>query len=485
MESLQPENPIANIDDGRGSVAAAGDGLAKAGIALVERAAEIGLAENVAALYRNDPLEAESAVRDMIFGMTRSVLADAFAALDGHGDAVEADGRTYRKAEVTPGRAMTMFGPVDFLRSRYRPSGTGASLVPAEAVLGLTACGLTPAAAGLSMYLMSGLTARESADAWRRLCGTGPSTASLVRLSGEAGTCIEACSGALLGDLREQEEMPAEAVSLLVSLDGVMMRMNAETADGKATDAGWREASCGVVALVDAEGNMLESRVFGRLPEAGKASLKSQLKAEAFHWLDLNPDLKLAAVADGAKDNWPFLESLCPDVSLIDFWHATQHLSAAADAAFGPDTAAGKAWFEKWRHVLRHDPKGAGKVIDAMRHLLRKGKGADDIRKELAYFRNNRRRMTYADAAGAGYAIGSGSVESANKVLVTSRMKRSGQSWGRDGGQGVLTFRSLLKSGRFDRAWAALAPRLNRCKGWKPPQCANDNQPVAQIALAA
>ena len=149
------------------------------------------------------------------------------------------------------------------------------------------------------------------------------------------------------------------------------------------------------------------------------------------------------------------------------------------------DTAAGTAWFEKWRHVLRHDPKGAGKVIDAMRHLLRKRKGADEIRKELAYFRNNRRRMHYAAAADAGYAIGSGSVESANKVLVTSRMKRSGQSWGRDGGQGVLTFRSLLKSGRFDRAWAALVPSLSRGSGWKLPECANENRPVTRIALAA
>ena len=485
MEILQPENPIANIDDGHGSVAAAMDGLTKAGVALVERAAEIGLAENVAALYRNDPLEAESAVRDMIFGMARSILADAFAALDDHGPSLQVDDRTYRKAEVTPGRAMTMFGPVDFLRSRYRPSGTGASLVPAEAVLGLTACGLTPAAAGLSMYLMSGLTARESEDAWRRLCGQGPSTASLVRLSGEVGTRMEECSGALLAGLREREEMPAEAVSLLVSLDGVMMRMNAETADGKPTDAGWREASCGVVALVDAQGNMLESRVFGRLPEAGKTSLKSQLKAEAFHWLKLNPDLKLAVAADAAPDNWTFLESLSPDVTLVDFWHAAQHVKVAADAAFGADTAAGTAWFEKCRHVLRHDPKGVGKVIDALRHLLRKRKGAEDVRRELAFFRNNRRRMHYAAAAKAGYAIGSGAVESANKVLVTSRMKRSGQSWGRDGGQGVLTFRSLLKSGRFDRAWAALAPRLSRNAGWKPPQCANDNRPVVRIALAA
>ncbi len=485
MESLQPATSIANICDGSESVTAARDGLTKAGVALVERAAEIGLAENVAALFRDDPLQAEAAFRDMVFGLARSVLADAFETLDDHGEAVEAGGRTYRKAEVTPGRAMTMFGPVGFLRSRYRPSGRGASLVPAESVLGLTVGGLTPAAAGLSMYLMSGLTARESEDAWRRLCGEGPSTASLVRLSGEAGACAEECFGEFLPGLREQEELPAEAVSVLVSLDGVMMRMNAETADGKATDAGWREASCGVVALVDAEGNMLESRSFGRLPEQGKGSLKSQLMAETFHWLGRNPDLKIAVVADGAKDNWPFLQSLSPDVMLVDFWHSAQHLSAAADAAFGPDTPAGTAWFEKWRHVLRHDPKGAGKVIDAMRHLLRKGKGADRIRKELAYFRNNRRRMDYADAAAAGYAIGSGAVESANKVLVTCRMKRSGQSWGRDGGQGVLTFRSLLKSGRFDRAWAALVPSMKRNGGWKPPECANENRPAAQIALAA
>ena len=288
---------------------------------------------------------------------------------------------------------MTMSGPVDFLRSRHRPSVAGASLVPAEAIPGQTACGLTPAAAGLPMCLMSGLTARESGDAWKRLSGKGPSTASPVRLSGEAGTRMEECSGALLPGLREREEMPAEAVSLLVSLDGVMMRMNAGTTDGKPTDAGWREASCGVVALVDAEGNMLESRYFGRLPEAGKASLKSQLSAEAFHWLEVNPELKPAVVADAAPDNWTFLESLRPDVTLVDFRHSTQHVKVAADAAFGTDTAAGTAWFEKWQHVLRHDPKGVGKVIDALRHLLRKGKGADDVRREPAFFRNIRRRM--------------------------------------------------------------------------------------------
>ena len=160
-------------------------------------------------------------------------------------------------------------------------------------------------------------------------------------------------------------------------------------------------------------------------------------------------------------------------------WHAAQHLKAAADAAFGPDSAEGEAWFEKWRHVLRHDPKGANKVIDALRYLKRKGKGSADIARELGYFRTNRKRMNYREVADAGYPIGSGAVEAANRFLVNSRMKRSGQRWGRDGGQGVLTFRSLLRSDRFDRAWAALARSWQQ---WKPPTAVNDNHALALAA---
>ena len=76
-------------------------------------------------------------------------------------------------------------------------------------------------------------------------------------------------------------------------------------------------------------------------------------------------------------------------------------------------------------------------------------------------------------------------VEAANRTLVTVRMKRSGQRWGRDGGQGVLRFRSLPGSGRSGRAWAVLAPRLKRRGGREPPQSANENRTAAQVARAA
>lgn len=44
-------------------------------------------------------------------------------------------------------------------------------------------------------------------------------------------------------------------------------------------------------------------------------------------------------------------------------------------------------------------------------------------------------------------------VEAACKTLVGQRLKRAGMSWQHNGGQAILTFRSLSKSSRFDKAW--------------------------------
>ncbi len=39
--------------------------------------------------------------------------------------------------------------------------------------------------------------------------------------------------------------------------------------------------------------------------------------------------------------------------------------------------------------------------------------------------------------------------------------------------------------GRLNRARAAPVPGTGRHGGWKPPGCANDNRPVAQVARTA
>ena len=78
---------------------------------------------------------------------------------------MEVEGKKYTKSAPTTGRAMTTLSPVEFKRPRYRATNRqGKSFIPAEHQLGLTKGNLTPAAAGLSMALISSLPARESAD---------------------------------------------------------------------------------------------------------------------------------------------------------------------------------------------------------------------------------------------------------------------------------------------------------------------------------
>ena len=79
----------------------------------------------------------------------------------------------------------------------------------------------------------------------------------------------------------------------------------------------------------------------------------------------------------------------------------------------------------------------------------------------------------------ASIAIGSGVVEAANKTLVTQRMKRSGMRWRIVGGQAVLTFRALIKSGRFERAWKALISATDT------PANNNISPRAAAMAIAA
>ena len=110
-------------------------------------------------------------------------------------------------------------------------------------------------------------------------------------------------------------------------------------------------------------------------------SLKTQSRQEVNHLRNQNPDLKLAVTAEGVNDNWTFSESLNADVEVPDFWHAAEHLKIAADAAYGSDEKASTKWFEAKRHIFRQDPNGVDRVIDALRYLLRKGRGSAEIRK--------------------------------------------------------------------------------------------------------
>ncbi len=400
------------------------------------------------------------------------ILGACAEARDDGAPRIERDGQNRFRAAPTPKTIMTSLGPVTFRRARCRTGGRCRSLMPVDESLSLVDDCLTRPAAQLGLMMMVCCTAREAEAFFGKLGAMTPSVSALQRLSLTMRERWERLGPQALDGIREAEDIPQDAVTASVSPAGVMAALRAGE-DGRC-EACRREAACGTVSFHDADGERLKTVCLGRMPERGKRALKAQLASEVAHIRRKRPGIRISAIADGAADNWTFLSGLEPETEVIDFRHACEHLRVAADHATAP------CRFEKCREILRCDPRGIDRVIRALRCLRDTAApaGRADIDREPAFFRKHRHRMRCHALKQQGIAIGSGIVEAANKTLVAQRMKRSGMRWRIVGGQAVLTFRALTKSGRFESAWKAMIKADNAP--------ANDNiSPYHTQALAA
>ena len=65
------------------------------------------------------------------------------------------------------------------------------------------------------------------------------------------------------------------------------------------------------------------------------------------------------------------------------------------------------------------------------------------------YLTNNRNRINYRALQQQGIKVGSGAVESGNKMVIQQRMKQSGMRWNVKSGQYVASLRAKNASGRW------------------------------------
>jgi hypothetical protein len=347
-------------------------------------------------------------------------------------------------------------------------------LCPLELRAGIIEGAWTPLAAKQATWVVAHLTPQEGEELFDLLGNMTPSKSTLDRLPKALSGHWETQRPHFEATLRRQEALPNEAVTMAVSLDGVMAPMKDGQRDAKRTQAraqgkspsgpaGYQEVGCATVSYYDRQGERLCTRRMARMPEPHKATLKQQLTAEVMGALIQRPDLQVVKVADGASDNWSYLGETLPfGGEVLDFYHATEHLGAALGAAYGEGTRPYQARWETLRTVLRDAPQGVDKVIGALERLRTRYPRRQALHKALAYFREHRHRMRYADLQAHHLPIGSGVVEAACKTLVSQRLKRAGMRWRTAGGQAILTFRALCQSDRFDRAWQLLGETYKR-----------------------
>ena len=278
-------------------------------------------------------------------------------------DAIEQDGRVLRRRKATPKTISTLMGSVTYRRSRYRTREAGASQVPVDESMGLISGHPARPIARVCVLLTSHCPARDARGILAEVGTASPSVSTLQRVTRSMNEELEKLPSEQRTRIRSAEDIPADTRSVSVSLDGVMVPLM-KGEDGR-SDGSWREASCGAVSFHDARGDRRKTLYFGRMPEAGKATLKAEIDREVARIRELAESrLPVLAVADAAPDNWRFLDGLKPDAEAVDFWHACQHLNVAAGHARAPE-----AWFQTWRRVLRDEPGGVDRVVRTIRYL--------------------------------------------------------------------------------------------------------------------
>lgn len=404
----------------------------------------------------------EGELHQLVADFEREILSTELARFDVDAPYIKVDGVRHRKALRAGKTYVGQCGPLRLDRNLYAPVGGGPTVCPLEVTAGVVEGTWTPRAARIMATVVTEVPPTEAARLIAEFGGMKPSASSLDRLPKLLSERWEEKRVEWEEALREEDQVPAEAATLVVSLDGVHVPLKkSEVKDDPSNKNGYREASCGTLSYLDKDGNRLRTTRFGRMPETKKLTLKKQLEAE-FNWaLEQRPDLRIVKVADGAPDNWEFLHRLANEegVEILDFYHAATHLKDAAEAVHGAGTDHANALFAQWRSTLKEDPDGAEKILRAVRY--RRGEASASARCTLSaalkYFRSMKAGMNYHAFLQQGLPIGSGVVEAACKTIVNERLKQSGMRWTIRGGQAILTLRSQMQSDRWEGAWRLLA----------------------------
>jgi hypothetical protein len=316
---------------------------------------------------------------------------------------------------------------------------------------------------------------REGAELLEQLGVLGISASTLDRIPKRISAVVERDAEQLHEEIRvaEIDELPKreEVARIVVSLDGAMVPMKdgvlRSPSEQNVSARAYREASAGVVQLLDSSGKPLHTLRFARMPEAHKVALRDQILGELKALRLRYPRATIHAIADGAAENWRIFDDVEKALGfplqsrLVDFYHASEYLAAACKAA-----EVNKTESDTLRQILRDRPGGANHVLADL-GCLQAGlsettspERRETVRKAVVYFANNIQKMDYAATKAAGLPIGSGHQEAACKTLIVQRLKNSGMSWLRAGGQAILTLRSWFQSGRYDIAWDRLYARF-------------------------
>jgi Uncharacterised protein family (UPF0236) len=167
----------------------------------------------------------------------------------------------------------------------------------------------------------------------------------------------------------------------------------------------------------------------------------------------------LIAVTDGGNGLEEALQRHLADnlTTILDWYHAAEHLCDFAKVRFAGDELAGQAWSKEAKGILYE--QGGEALLTWLQAITlpatASAEMAKELRKLIGYFENNRHRTDYPSYRSKGWDIGSGPTEAGCKII-GERLKGSGMRWVEDGAATVAALRALYVSGGkvWDGFWS-------------------------------
>jgi len=333
------------------------------------------------------------------------------------------------------GTLLTILGQVEYKRAYYVCSECQQGHYPLDQKLGLRPGQMSAELESLSGMTGAQLPFGQGSDLFEALTLISLSDQSVAKATQAMGEEVRALEQEWLVHsrdeawLQEQKRLADRPQRLYGSLDAAKVHIRGEE------EHPWRDLKVGVWFTTTVEPpqnpdddwdiqatdisyycDIQEAQQFGHLLWATGCQRQAQLADE------------LIFLGDGAEWIWNLVQDHYPEaVQIVDWFHATEYIAPVANAAF-TDKDKRQAWIKQ----------------------VRTDRAQEAACKAVTYFTNNHHRMDYPTYRAKGYQIGSGTIESGCKQIVTQRLKVAGAIWDHHNAIKTAKARAALLSGHWD-----------------------------------
>ena len=334
-------------------------------------------------------------------------------------------------------QVQTVQGQVTYQRAYYRCADCHQGHCPRDQDLGWCAGSVSQAVLGLVAELGAEWSFARVADFLADHQGIHLSPTTCQTLTERVGEWLHDTA-----DTAAPE--PPPSTPLYVSMDGVMVHDR---------DDGWKEMRVGNVYTTRATGEEVRAVDHSYVVDRGSVEAFLERLWAEFGRRGGEQAREVVVIGDGATWIGNGARAYWPQAThIVDWYHAVQHLHAAADAIADRIPQA-QVWYAQQKQALWDGRIHS--VLDALHAVAWLN---DAIAREETYFVRHQTMMHYDQYRARGLQIGSGSIESACKQVVQARCKHAGMRWSADGSVAVATVRAVVLSGRFAARFAAYPP---------------------------